>query len=217
MKKRNISLKLASLFITILMISCSDDGPDYVDELDVVYTNYDSSFDFSTTTTYALPDRVIEVTGENIGDTDFDEDVDYVDPVYGDPILAGIKENMDAFGWQEVDESSNPDVIILPTAMDTVNLYYYYDWGYWGWYYPGWGPGWGWYYPGYYPPIISGYRSGTILLQMTYPSGIGVNDNIPVLWTGAINGLLEGSTSSIQTRIENTVDQVFKQSQYLNK
>ncbi|MCF8715970.1 DUF4136 domain-containing protein [Joostella atrarenae] len=199
------------------MISCSDDGPDYVDELDVVYTNYDSSFDFSTTTTYALPDRVIEVTGENIGDTDFDEDVDYVDPVYGDPILAGIKENMDAFGWQEVDESSNPDVIILPTAMDTVNLYYYYDWGYWGWYYPGWGPGWGWYYPGYYPPIISGYRSGTILLQMTYPSGIGVNDNIPVLWTGAINGLLEGSTSSIQTRIENTVDQVFKQSQYLNK
>ena len=40
-------------------------------------------------------------------------------------------------------------------------------------------------------------------------------DTAPVLWVAGINGLLEGSTSSIVTRITNSIDQAFDQSPYL--
>ncbi|MCM5661425.1 DUF4136 domain-containing protein [Galbibacter mesophilus] len=204
------------LSIGLLMYSCAEDGPDYVDELDVVYTNYNDDFDFGTTTTYSLPDNVIKVDDETFPLDDGDEP-DFIDDEYGDVILSSIASNMDERGWQRVDKDSNPDVIILPAAMSTLNLYYYYDWGYWGWWYPGYFPGWGWWYPGYYPPFITGYRSGTVVLQMTHPDGIGLDDNIPVIWTASINGLFEGSTTSIQERIRNTVDQAFTQSPYLTK
>ncbi|QLE00379.1 DUF4136 domain-containing protein [Galbibacter sp. BG1] len=217
MKKMNL-FRLGYLILgSLLVLSCAEDGPDYVDELDVVYTNYNADFDFGTTNTYAIPDNVVK-----IDDADFPlaegEEPEFIDPVYGDVILSAIADNMNDRGWTQVDKDNNPDVIILPTAMSTLNLYYYYDWGYWGWWgYPGYGPGWGWWYPGYYPPYVSGYRSGTVVLQMTYPDGIGIDDTIPVIWTSAINGLFEGSTASIQDRIQNTVDQAFTQSPYLTK
>ncbi|WP_335966666.1 DUF4136 domain-containing protein [Galbibacter sp. PAP.153] len=215
MKKINLFHTCYWLLACLLITGCDQDGPDYVDELDVVYTNYDDSFNFDEQLTYAVPDSIIEVD-----DIDFDDELispDFIDPIYADVILDNIVANMDNRGWQQVDKDADPDVIILAAAMQTTNLYYYYDWGYWGWWYPGFYPDWGWWYPGYYPPVVSAYRSGTLVLQMTYPAGIGVNDNIPVVWTSAINGLLEGSTSSINDRLKNTVDQAFIQSPYLSK
>jgi hypothetical protein len=50
---------------------------------------------------------------------------------------------------------------------------------------------------------------------MTHPKGIGANENIPVVWTSVVNGLLEGSTNSLNTRLKQTIDQAFKQSPYL--
>jgi hypothetical protein len=64
--------------------------------------------------------------------------------------------------------------------------------------------------------MVSGVRSGSVLLQMTHPDGMGGNDNIPVVWTGVFNGLLQGSQESINQRISQTIDQAFNQSPYLN-
>ena len=190
--------------ILVFTFGCYPGGPEFVEELDVVYTNYDPDFDFSATYTYSLPPGVIEITDE-----DPDGSPEYIDDKFGDPILDGIRENLNALGWEEVDESENPDLIILASAFESTFLFYY-DPGWWWWYYPGWGPGWGWWYPGYPPGYVSGYSTGTVLLQMTDPDGLEDNE-LPVHWTGAFNGLLQGSDANIISRIEFNVDQAFTQ------
>ena len=51
---------------------------------------------------------------------------------------------------------------------------------------------------------------------MTYPDGITAADNVPVVWSSILNGLLEGGTSEINSRIKKSVDQAFDQSPYLS-
>lgn len=65
--------------------------------------------------------------------------------------------------------------------------------------------------------MVTGVRSGSVLLQMTHPDGMGGNDNIPVVWTGVFNGLLQGTQESVVQRISQTIDQAFQQSPYLHK
>jgi hypothetical protein len=130
---------------------CYPDGPEYVDELDIVYTNYDPSFDFKAANTFALPDQIIE-----IGSSDFknqDGTDEFVTSQFATTILNTIRDNMVNRGWTEVDKDDTPDVIVLPSVSKTTNIYYYYDWYYWRWWYPGWYEGWGWYYPSYYPQL----------------------------------------------------------------
>lgn len=184
-----------------------------MDELDVIYTNHAEQYDFASKKTFALPDKVIKITGED----NKDEEPEFVDPIYGNTIISALRDNMTFIGYKEVDAESNPDLILLPAAFQTDQVYFYYDWYYWNWFYPGWGSGWGWYYPGYYPPQVTRIRTGTVMIQMTVPGEQDATDKIPVIWTGVVNGLLEGSTSSINARINTTIEQAFIQSPYLAK
>src|SRR5690606_4249769 len=137
MKKSLLYLLALSTFAW----SCYLEGPEYVDELDVVYTNSDEDFDFTAKPTFSIHDSAVKI-GEGSSN-----DPEFVNPVYGDVIIAQIKKNMSQYGWAEVETDENPDVIILPSAMSTTNLYYHYNWNYWDWYYPGWSSGMSWYYP----------------------------------------------------------------------
>jgi hypothetical protein len=186
-----------------------------VDDLDVVYTNFDPEFEFEAQSTFAVPDRVVKIESENFTAQD-GEDPQFVNPEVGDRIISRIRRNMTDLGWTEVNGDADPDVIILPSVSTRLDLQYHYDWRYWSWYYPGFYPGWSWWYPNYRPMMVSGVRSGSVLLQMTHPDGMGGNDNIPVVWTGVFNGLLQGSQESINQRISQTIDQAFNQSPYLN-
>lgn len=195
--------------------ACSPDGPSYVEELDVVYTNYDQSFSFTSKTTFALPDKVVYISNEGIGAGSGEPE--YLPIQLASPILATLRSNMRAMGYTEVDESANPDLILLPSALKTTQVYYYYDWWYWSWYYPGYGPGWGWYYPGYYPPTVTAVSSGSIFVQMTSPKDKTSTNQIPVTWIAIVNGLLEGDSDQAANRIDKTLDQAFAQSPYLQK
>ena len=114
---------------------------------------------------------------------------------------------------QLVPKTNNPDVIILVSTMTNTNLYYYYDWGYWGWWYPGYYPPWGWYYPGYYPPYITGYRSGSVFMQMVDSKAAPGADNVAVEWSAILNGLAEGS--DLSSRVQKMIDAAYSQSPYL--
>jgi len=197
----------------VSFISCAPDGADYVDELDIVYTNYSEDYDFKSKNTFALPTKIPKITGLQTTNTE----VQFLDEQYSQILLREIKDNLEFLGYTEVNALDEPDFIILPAVIQTDNLNFYYDWGYWNWFYPGWNWGWGWYYPGYYPPVVTNVRSGTLMMQMTVPSEIDASDKIPVVWTGVVNGLLEGSENSIATRAKSTIDQAFKQSTYLAK
>jgi hypothetical protein len=200
-----------------VLACCYPKGAEYTEELDLVYTNYSKDFDFKGNTTYAIPDSVIKITGDNFDDPDGDGRPQFVSSTYSTVIIAKLKENLNAYGWTQVNKNNNPDVIILPSTMTTTNIYYYYDWWYWGWWYPYWDPWYGWYYPGsYYPAYVTGYRSGSVFVQMvdnTKPLLSG--DNVPVVWSCILNGLAEGSTTNITTRIQSSLDIAFGQSPYL--
>lgn len=207
-KRSSLGLLLATGFI-----ACSPEGATLVEEQDVVYTNYNQGFDFTSKSTYALPDQVINISNGGIaGDSD---QPDFLAPQYANAILATLRSNMNALGYREVDESADPDLVLLPAMLQTTEVYYYYDWWYWSWYYPGSGAGW--YYPGYYPPTVSAVRSGSLFVQMTNPKDSNTDSEIAVNWIAIVNGLLEGELGNAANRIDKTLDQAFSQSPYLQK
>jgi hypothetical protein len=212
MHKRTIPVVLA--MGALLFTGCYPDGPDYLSDYDIVYTNYSPSFSFGSVTTYSLPDKVPIITG-NLAEG---EDPEYVDTQYSSVILQEIRDNMNALGWQEIDgpnETTVADVHLLASTITSEVVSYTYYGGYWGWYYPSY-PDYGWYYPGYYPTYTS-YTSGSLLLQMAVPADVSPTNNVPVIWLGIVNGVLEGSNADLLDRIRTSIDQAFKQSAYLKK
>lgn len=202
MKSKLISLVLfASLG---LLWGCYPEGPEYVDELDIVYSNYDPEFDFEAKGTYSLPDKIVKITGD-------DEGIEYVSDLYGIPTLARIDQNMQDLGWTKVD-ADDADIHLLPAAWTTTTVF---TWGYWGdywcWYYPYYCGG-GWYYP--YYPTYSSYTTGTLLMTMLDTNEENAIGSGRVVWISAINGLYQGSYNA--SRINKAIDQAFIQSSYLN-
>ena len=202
------STPFAILLTAALLLGCYPKGHEYIEDLDLVVTNHDVAFDFEDYNTYSLPDRIVKITGN----LDEGEEVEFIDDANAAFILDRIRDNMEAYGWAEVNEDQDPDMVILPSAMQSTTFVYYYDYWYWDWYYPYYW--WGWYYP--YPIYGGSYTSGSVFLQMTYPDGITPTDNIPVVWSSILNGLLEGSKSDLANRVAKSVDQAFDQSPYLS-
>ena len=205
-------------WVAILMVSgiigCYPKGADLVEELDLVYTNHYASFDFASKHKFAIPDSVVKITGDIFEDPDGNHRPQFMSAASGDVILNAIKTNMTTAGWTKVDRNSNPDVLMLVSSMTTTNLYWYYDWYYWDWWYGGW---YGWYYPCcYYPLYVTGYKSGSVLVQMVDASTAKPgSENVTVVWDMILNGLAEGGTSNIASRVQAGVDQAFAQSPYL--
>lgn len=200
------------LFAALILfnLSCYPDRPEYVEEYDVVYTNYSPSFDFENTYNYALPDSVLFLDDNR----EPDDSPEFIEAKFGDAILSNLRQNLNARGWTEVEEDAGPQLIVLPSAFDQTFLYGYSG-GYWCWYYPGCFPGWGWGYPGYSPGYVTGYKTGTVLVQITDPGDIR-NEEVPVIWTATLNGLLQGSDSNIIGRIDGNLDQAFTQPPFDN-
>ena len=213
-----ISYRWLTVIVTSVLIGCYPNGATYIQELDLVATNYDNTFDFKAHKTYAIPDSVILITGDLL-DSSTRTKPDFISNTYALPILNTIKQNMSNYGWTLVDKNSNPDVLILPSAISTTYLYYYYDWWYWGWYYPYYPYyGWGWYYP-YYPPYsVSSYTVGSVFVQMVEVASLhpGAGSQAHVVWTGIFNGLLEGATTDVIARAQTSINAAFAQSPYLN-
>jgi hypothetical protein len=175
--------------------------------LDVVLTNYEEDYDFGSQATYAMPDKIVKVTG-NLSEG---EEPEYVPDGTAGLILARIEQNMDALGYQRVDIDASPDLLLAPASWETTTIYYWYDYWYWWWggYYPGWG--WG----GYYPPVYyDSYTTGTLLMTLIDKDVVSASGNPVIQWAGAINGILTGVYDA--TRVNKGIDQAFDQSPYLS-
>jgi hypothetical protein len=194
----------------LLLWGCYPQGPDYIEELDVVITNYNPDYNFSSVGTYAMPDRIVKITG-NVSEG---ESPEYIPDVTANSILGRIEDNLNALGWTRVDDvtdTANIDVLVLPAAWETTTIYYYYD--YWYWWYGGYYPYWGY---GYYPPVsYSSYTTGTLLWAVIDPKDIGGTGNPIREWTAAVNGILTYSFSA--SRVNAAIDKAFDQSPYLSE
>jgi hypothetical protein len=190
----------------VLIAGCYPKGPTYIDELDLVATDYDNSFDFGSQATFHLFDTIVHIDDDND---------DRISRAYDEEIIERFRSNMLSRGYEEV-SFQEADVVMTLTAWEQTSVNYVYDWwGYWGWGWPGYGPGYGWGYPPGYG-YVSTYSFGTLMMRLSYPDGSGT-DNIPVVWTGLVNGLLEGSTSGLRNRIDRNIDQIFEQSPYIER
>jgi hypothetical protein len=189
----------------LVLGGCYPNGPDYTEDLDVVYTNFDPDFDFQSRNTYAMPDKiVVDIDIDNDGDTT----LEYMKNIYADPILARIEANMTSAGWTRVDISETPDVLLTLAGMSSTTYFYsyWYDWWYGGWY-----GGWGWYYPPYY--TVSSYTTGSFIMTMADPNVDNPINRSPTAWLVAMNGLLTGGGNV--NRVLDGIDQAFEQSAYL--
>jgi hypothetical protein len=203
---RFLSFSFLAALVGLGLAGCYPAGPDYTEDLDVVYSNYDPQFDFASRNTYAMPDQIVtDVQITNSGDTIYE----YMKPAYADQILTRIASNMSALGWTRVDieGSTKPDVLLTPAAVSSTTYFYsyWYDWWYGGYY------GWGWYYPPYY--TVSSYTTGSLIMVIADPNIDSPINSSPAAWVGVLNGLLSGSGNV--NRALTGIDQAFEQSPYL--
>jgi hypothetical protein len=56
-------LALAFIAGMIFFGGCYPDGAEYYEDTDIVYTDYDDQFDFSSKGTYSIPDKIVKITG----------------------------------------------------------------------------------------------------------------------------------------------------------
>jgi hypothetical protein len=202
MKLRLFSVPVLGLFL-LLLAGCYPAGPEYTDEYDIVFTAYDDATDFKTKKFYAIPDEVVEIDGTYDPATG----PDFIDPAYSALIINRIKSNMASYGYTLVADTGQADVIILPGALQVTNVTYTYWYDYWGYYY-----GYGWYYP--YPTVTT-YTTGSLIMTMIDRKNLNPSNNARVVWSGIVNGLLEGASSDFGSRINKGIDQAFRQSPYL--
>lgn len=188
--------------LCVALLGCYPQGPEFAEDTDVVLTYFRDGYDFSSKSTYALPDRIVKITG-NLAEGD---DPVFIPDAAATLILSQIRQNMAALGWTEVEIDQNPDVLLTPASWETTTISYWYDYWYWWWggYYPYWG----------YPPVyVTSYSTGTLVIGMIDPDVLGANGNAVSQWTAAVNGLLNYAYDA--DRLTDAIDKAFEQSPYL--
>ncbi len=217
----------AALGLGMGLAACYPGSIENVQELDVVVTVQDTSVDYSQFLLYAMPDTVLQINDTAEGSVEISHDNDAL-------IISTVAERMTRLGYvrvtipddiNDLDPDSVPDIVVVLTSVGVENEYYFYQpgygyWGYWpGWgYYPGYGPGYGWGYPGYWGS--GSYQSGTLFMDMIWPaSPVPPTEppTLPVVWTGALNGVLSGSSAGAATRLTDGINRAFTQSPYLGR
>jgi hypothetical protein len=201
MRKKIISL--TAIISGLFLWGCYPNGPSYTQDLDIVITHHNPDYNFVAKGTYAMPDKVVKITG-NLQEGDLPE---YIPAVNATVILGAIDANMQSLGWTKVALDASPDLLMAPAAWETTTIYYYYDYWYWWWggYYPS--------YP-YYPPVYSySYTTGSLLMTMSDPNEVSGNGNPIQQWSGVLNGILNEKFDN--ARVTNLINQAFDQSPYL--
>lgn len=208
-------IKLKKDWLTIglpilLLAACYPSEDFFVEELDVVVTNYDVDEDYSRFRTFAVPDSVVRIGGDG-------EDDEGPGP-FDDLMLDLVRSNMRDLGYvEELDPDNNsPDLVVLVELLvvnNTVVAPCRPGWGWWGGWPPYWGPGW----CGGLPWVpVGSYTTGTIILDMIdLDQADESEETVPIIWNAFLNGLVTGSDSSIEARIITNINQAFDQSSYL--
>ena len=194
------------LGLAVLTAACYPGDVTNVEQVDVVITTPDEDVDFASYQTYAMPDTVVHITGDD------DSGIVNLPRAYDATILAEVAQNMADAGYTRLTgaQAVNADVVLLVGAIGTSRTEWYVTggwWGYWG-YYPGY-PGYGWGWPPYYGSVT--IEQGSIFMFMLEPSASGQNANI--VWSAAARGLL--GYPQPQSRIVSSINQMFTQSPYL--
>lgn len=178
----------------------------------------DSTFNFTTLHTFAMPDTVVHftpVTGTPLAVTrDFDQTT-----------LDRVRQDLIARGYVEITNPQvvKPDFVVLvgATATQNYNAFAGYSWfsiwGFyagWGWFKPGFNTTWGIVYPWFGVTGVTAYARGTLIVDLIPTSEVDVTTRtIRSAWTGVAESLLDGDINS--NTINTAIDEMFRLSPYL--
>jgi len=238
-KMKNLIIPLIIL-ITGVVSSCYPVDDLLVEDLDIAATLYDKAYyspesgenQFNELVTFEVVDTIVHIIAAG--------DEDNISRNYDAFVLEQVRLNMLKLGFvEEPDPNVNPaDVAITVSALSSEHeVYTWYP--YWGWYwgYGGYYPYAGteaysnavaklkdtgnsyyYYYPWYPYSTYYTYQSGSVLMEMVHVARLdpGVEE-IPVIWAGIVNGVMESSETPMKNRISKGIDQCFNQSPYLLK
>ena len=200
---------MLTVSLALFMSSCYPEGADTVEDYDVAITNYDKGADFSSFSTFAIPDTIVYFANDKSAKLDhqFDEQ-----------IIQVVTDNFIKRGYTKVENPETASFIVTVSAFSNINYSYYIDNWYnnWNWYW-GWWPGGAFnpYYP-WYPVSVYAYQSGSVVIDMI--STTARSDNkVNVIWSGIADGLLQGTQQSIINRVNTQLNQCFIQSPHLKK
>jgi len=226
-KIKNLLLPL--IIITTGFSSCYPIDDLAVEDLDIAVTVYDKNYytgpegtvnKFEDMQTFVVVDTIMHLVETGTPDD--------ISRQYDEFVLEQIRLNMLRLGFVEEmnPEINSSDVGITVTAMSSEHeVYTWYP--YWGWY-------WGfpvsvkktekstsinsYYYPWFPYNTYYSYQSGSVLIEMVDVARIDPEvEEIPVIWAGIVNGVLESSQSGVKNRLSKGIDQCFGQSPYLLK
>jgi hypothetical protein len=203
------SIMLFAVALSFALTSCNlyPGEAASTEDLDVMISQYDPNANFSVMKTYALSPEVTPVSNDPNNPPSFT-----ISEELNNVIITTIKSNMAGYGWILVDSTDSPDLAIDLTATKARNTTIYYS-------YPGWGyPGYGWGYPYFpYASTVTSYEVGTIYMNGLDLNRVDtINQIIPVIWTGLIQGPLIDNVKDPLARVQRDINIVFKQSPYLN-
>ena len=152
---RRLLLVGLSAVLALSLAACYPGGPESLDDIGLVLSFNNPDLNYAGLLTYAMEDTVV-VLGSD------DSSAEPLDRQFDPTILEALQDNMAARGFvREMDPVTNkPDVWLAVGAVTSETWVYWYNWGYWGGYYP---PGWG---GGYYPPGgTAGFKQGSVIWQ----------------------------------------------------
>lgn len=208
--------KLFYLVIGAVMLSSCEKDPD-MNQLDsdfTVYTQYDEVADFSSASTYYLPDSILTI-GDGMKAIYWKDD-------NAQSLLAQVASEMNLRGYQRSEKKESADLGIQLTYVETntqVTGWVGGGWGWDSWWSPSfWGPYWGggWYYP---YPVSYSYSTGTMVMEMVDLRNAPVDETtqtqLPVIWQAVSSGLLSSSNHFNLQLVERAIDQSFTQSPYI--
>ncbi|MEN8225659.1 MAG: DUF4136 domain-containing protein [Bacteroidota bacterium] len=178
MKSINYLLLFA---MVVLTAACHKDPPKTYDDTDMTITYYNPEFNFSSYSTFIIPDSTVLKTNYM---SEGAIETFYEDGGVSDKTLELLSQSFTGLGYTRVDSLSQADFIAVPTVMmmqsdETIWYGPAWWWGYpgYGWsigigigfknseyYYGWWYPAYAWYPPGI-PVSVSTYK-GTIAFEI---------------------------------------------------
>jgi Domain of unknown function (DUF4136) len=178
----------------------------------------DSTFNFATLHTFAMPDTVVHFTP--ITGTPLD-----VSRQFDQTALNRVRQDLVARGYVEITNPQvvRPDFIVLvgATATQNYNAFVGYSWfsvwGFysgWDWFKPGFNTTWGIIYPWFGVVGVTAYQRGTLIVDLIPTSEVNLTTRtIRSAWTGVAASLLDGSVDA--NTVNTAIDEMFRLSPYL--
>ena len=212
---------LAGLGLVLGLAACDEGDQNFVQPISAraVTVFKDSTFNFTTLRTFAMPDTVVHfnpVTGTPLN----------VSRQFDQVALDRVRQNLLVRGYTQVANPSvtRPDFVVLvaATATPSYNAWIGYSWfsiwGFspvWRWFQPGFSTAWTIVYPWFGVVGTTAYERGTLIVDIIPTSSVNLTTRtIRSAWAGVATSLFDGVINA--NSVTAAIDQMFALSPYLS-